>query len=193
MNKKELIALGVEDEELAQKIIVLHGKNIEKFKGEVAGLTEEKDALVTQLAEAGEKIESFASMDIEAVKAEAAGWQTKAEEAEAARVADVAKLKFEHRLEASLSKAKAKNLKAVKALLNLEELKLAEDGESISGLDTQLETIAEENDYLFDSPEPDPEPEEETTPRVVAGAKGKSILGDTAVQAAREGAGLTKP
>ena len=190
MNKKELIKMGVEDEELAQSIIVLHGKGIERMKSEVATLTEEKESLTTQLSEAGEKIESFAKMDIEAVKAEAEGYKVKAEEAEASKLAEVAKLKFDHKLDDSLTKAKAKNLKSVKALLDMDGLEMAEDG-SISGLDTQLETIASENDFLFDSPEPDPEPEDETAPRVVAGAKGKSILGDPAVQAARDAAGVS--
>jgi hypothetical protein len=57
-------------------------------------------------------------------------------------------LKFEHVLESALSKAKAKNPKAVKALLDASKIKL--DGESLLGLDDQLKALQKSDAYLFD-------------------------------------------
>ena len=58
----------------------------------------------------------------------------------------------QQRMEAEIDKAllknKARNPKAVKALLDTEKVKLTDDG--IDGLDDQLETIKENEGYLFD-------------------------------------------
>ena len=65
--------------------------------------------------------------------------------------AKIEKLNFDTKLDKALTDAKAKNPKTVKALLNLENLKL--DGEDIIGLKEQLEalkTLAEaKNEEVF--------------------------------------------
>ena len=55
---------------------------------------------------------------------------------------------FNFALREALTGAKAKNPKAVEALLNRENLKL--DGEKIIGLDDQLKALQESDSYLFD-------------------------------------------
>lgn len=61
---------------------------------------------------------------------------------------DLAAIKRDSALEMALLSAKAKNTKAVKALLNSDEIKL--DGDKLLGLDSQLEKLKAENDYLFE-------------------------------------------
>lgn len=58
---------------------------------------------------------------------------------------------FDFAIESALRDAKSKNIKAVKANLNLDSLKLA-DGKVI-GLDEQLKTLKESDSYLFDGDE----------------------------------------
>lgn len=58
---------------------------------------------------------------------------------------------FDHALENSLSSAKVKNTKAVKALLDMDTIKL--DGDTLKGLDDQLKTLKESDGYLFESDE----------------------------------------
>ena len=53
----------------------------------------------------------------------------------------VAKMKMEFALERALFAAKAKNAKAVRALLDMEQIKL--DGEQLLGLEDQLKSIRE--------------------------------------------------
>lgn len=55
--------------------------------------------------------------------------------------------KFDYELEKAIREAGARNPKAVKALLNTEEIKL-EDGKLV-GLEAQLETLKKTDDYLF--------------------------------------------
>lgn len=58
-------------------------------------------------------------------------------------------MRFSNALDLALAANKARNAKAVKALLNLDEIKL-EDGK-ITGLDAQLETLKNDQSYLFES------------------------------------------
>jgi hypothetical protein len=94
-------------------------------------------------------------------------------------------LKFDHALDGALSGAKAKNPKAVKALLSSDALKYNEADGSIVGLNEQLEKIKSENDYLFaDAKEP---------PKIIAGGNNQSVVGDLQLEAMRKGAGLPTP
>jgi uncharacterized protein with gpF-like domain len=54
---------------------------------------------------------------------------------------------FDTKLDDALCDAKAKKLKAVKALLDLESIKL--DGDKLLGLEDQLKKVIEEDSYLF--------------------------------------------
>ncbi|CDQ41501.1 phage scaffolding protein [Virgibacillus salexigens] len=60
---------------------------------------------------------------------------------------------FDHKLESTLSGAKAKNTKALKALLDMDTIKL--DGDTLKGLDTQLEGLKESDPYLFEEDQPE--------------------------------------
>jgi len=180
MNKADLIALGV-SEEIAGQVVVLHGKDIEGHKARIAAIESESAGLKSQLSEAGNAIEGFKKMDVEGIRSAADQWKMKAEAAQADTAAQVNGLKFNYALESGLSAAKAKNLTAVKSLLQTEGLKLGDDG-IITGLTEQLERIKTENDYLFEDNQP--------LPKIVTGGTSKSIMGDPVIDAARRAAGL---
>ena len=205
MKTEELTKLGIEDEKVRKEILKLHGLGIEKFKKDLKTLdetnktlTKEKGVLDDQLTQAGKTIESFKDLDVEGVKKSAADWKEKAEEfekakdeAEEAKTKEVAKIKFDHALDEALGKAGSKSTVSVKAHLNLDELRMAKDGKTITGLDAQLETIVKDNEFLFDPVEEDPDADDDDeTPKITTGIKSKSILADRTVQAAREAAGL---
>jgi DNA repair exonuclease SbcCD ATPase subunit len=61
--------------------------------------------------------------------------------------AKLSKMQLDFALERALTTAKAKNPKAVKALLDLEKVKL--DGEQLLGLDDQLKELQKSDAYLF--------------------------------------------
>jgi dsDNA-specific endonuclease/ATPase MutS2 len=190
MKREDLKKLGLTDEviekagleaDLPDKIMALHGKDIEKHKEDLATATTAVEGLQKQLDEANKQIESFKELKPEELQKAVEDWKTKAETAEAEAKKQIDALKFDHALDGALLGAKAKNLKAVKALLKIDDLKLSDDG-SIVGLAEQLEKVKTENDYLFDSDEPDP--------KIVVGGKNKTVIGDASVMAAREAAGL---
>lgn len=182
MNKDDLKKLGIEDDDLIQKIIVLHGKDIEAHKTSLTEANTTIDNLKQQLTDANKQIESFKGMDVEGIKKAADEWKTKAETAEQEAQKQIQALKFDHALDQALAGAKARNPKAVRALLEVENLKLNEADGSIIGLEDQLKKVKESNDFLFESDNPDP--------KVVAGGKNKPVLTDAVVLAARKAAGL---
>ena len=200
MKREDLTKLGIEDKKVVDKIMALHGKSTEGLKtkvgdAEVKAATDkvEIEVLQKQVKDAGITIEGFKNMDIEGVKKSASEWEEKAKKLEADAKAEVDKiradgekkvsdLKLDHAVEGALVKAKAKNPKAVRALLNTENLKLTEDGESVLGLEEQLKGIKTENEYLFET--------DEGTPKIVGSTKTGGVVGDAITTAARKAAGL---
>ena len=61
--------------------------------------------------------------------------------------AKVAQMQLDFAIEKALTTAKAKNAKAVKALLDMEKVKL--DGDKLLGLDDQLKELQKTDPYLF--------------------------------------------
>ena len=190
MKREDLKNLGLTDEviekagleaDLLDKIMALHGKDIEKHKEDLATATTAAEGLQKQLDEANKQIESFKELKPEELQKAVEDWKTKAETAEAEAKKQIDALKFDHALDGALLGAKAKNPKAVKALLKIDDLKLTDDGKLL-GLDEQVEALKTENDYLFESDEPEP--------KIVAGGKNKTVIGDASVIAARQAAGL---
>ncbi len=98
-----------------------------------------RDAQLEQLKQAAGNSEELKAQ-IEALQAEnkkaAEEWQAK-----------MSQMKLDFAIERALTTAKAKNIKAVKALLDMSKVKL--DGDQLLGLDDQLKVIQQSDPYLF--------------------------------------------
>lgn len=192
MQRKDLESLGLTAEaiqkaelpsDLIDKIMGLHGKDIEIHKSKLATLEGERDNLQTQLSDASKQIEGFKGMKSpEDVEKAISDWKVKLDDAQKTYASQVAALKFDHALSDALTGAKVKNPKAVKALLNSDALKLNEADGSIIGLDDQITKLKESDAYLFAEPE--------GTVSLVKGGSGDSVLGDNFLNAALRGAGI---
>lgn len=180
MKREDLKALELADEAI-DEIMKLHGKSIEAHKAQLTEAEKQVQTMQGQLEEANKAIEGFKELDVDGIKAAADDWKAKAEQAQQEAQAEIVKLKFDHALDGALAEAKARNPKAVKALLNFENLKLAEDGKIVD-LDDQLKAIKADNDYLFESDQP--------TPKIVLSGQGKAKITDSMVAAAKQAAGL---
>lgn len=189
MNKKDLLDLGL-DEDAVQKIIIMHGKDIEKHKADLEARDNEVKALAAQLEEAGQTIESFKAMDVDAIKAAAEEWKSKAELAQQEAEQKITAVKFDHALQDALREAKARNPKAVKALLDLEKIKLSDEG-GLEGLEEQLTAVKTDNDFLFESVAPAEDDDyDDPEPRIVSKTANNGVLVDPIVSAARKASGL---
>lgn len=149
-------------QEVIDKITAENGKDIAVEQKKAEKVIQERDSyklkaesLETQVNDANTEIQKFKDMDIDGIKKAADDWKETAEKAKADADKQISQMKFDYALSAALTGAKAKNAKAVKALLDMDGLKF-NDGK-IVGLDEQLAQIKADNDYLFESDEPAPE------------------------------------
>ena len=149
-------------QEVIDKIMAENGKDIAVEQKKAEKVIQERDSyklkaesLETQVNDANTEIQKFKDMDIDGIKKAADDWKETAEKAKADADKQISQMKFDYALSAALTGAKAKNAKAVKALLDMNGLKF-NDGK-IVGLDEQLAQIKADNDYLFESDEPAPE------------------------------------
>lgn len=121
---------------------------------ELMELNTELEGVKGQLSQANEQIAGFKELDIEGVKQKAAEWEQKYNQAAENSAREIEQLKFDFALDRELTKAQARNPKAVKALLDRDALKY--DKGKIIGLEEQLETLKKNEDsaFLFGSAAP---------------------------------------
>lgn len=81
-----------------------------------------------------------------------ADYETKKKEIEDNSKAEIEKVRLESKIDLAINNAKAKNVKSVKANLDLEKIKL--DGDKLLGFDDQIEALKKSDAYLFDIDNP---------------------------------------
>lgn len=135
-------------------------------------------ALEGQLAGRDSQLEELKKVDAAGLNARISELQNENQTAKAEYEKRISDIQFNHALDSALTGAKAKNVKAVKALLDTDGLTL-NDGE-ILGLKERLEKVKEENSYLFES---DKQP-----PKFVGTTPGAQTGGD--MKAVRAAMGL---
>jgi hypothetical protein len=178
MKREQLKALGLA-EEVIDSVMALHGQAMtalqselsqanEKIKGQAESIKEHEKTLADLKKQAG------AGSDLEKQIAE------KQAELDAARLAhqkELGELRVEAALDAAIAKAKGKNAKAIKALLERDKIEVTESGE-VRGID--LEAIKKTDPYLFESAA-----EKGSGFEPFSGAKGGSEGKDPAVEFVR--------
>lgn len=151
MKKEELIKLGL-DEETAKKV---EAASTEELKGYVEKTKySELETIKNQLEESNKTVNKQLedlkknTGDAEALKAEIQKMQDENKNKETEYTNNIKKLKVDNAVELALIGAKAKNTKAVKALLNLENLEIGEDGK-VKGLEDQIKNLTKDEGTAF--------------------------------------------
>lgn len=151
MKKEELIKLGL-DEETAKKV---EAASTEELKGYVEKTKySELETVKNQLEESNKTVNKQLedlkknTGDAEALKAEIQKMQDENKSKETEYANNIKKLKVDNAVELALIGAKAKNTKAVKALLNLENLEIGEDGK-VKGLEDQIKNLTKDEGTAF--------------------------------------------
>lgn len=94
-------------------------------RADLDSANEAKAAAEAQLADANKTIAGYKDMDIDAIRQSAADWQTKAEQAQKDADARVAAVQFDARLDGAIGKRRGRSPKAIKALLDMDALRVA--------------------------------------------------------------------
>lgn len=151
MTKEKLVELGLTEEQ-AGKVLDVYKDSIPRTR-----LNEALDAkkhAESVIAERDKQLEELKKSmgDNEALKKQIETLQNDNKTAKAKYEADLKNLQINGAIEKALIGAGAKNMKAVKALLNLEGAEL--DGENVKGLAEQIKALqtAEDSKFLFSEP-----------------------------------------
>jgi len=181
---KKLLGDAATDEVL-DKIMGLHGADIETHKTKLTDLQTQLKTASDQLTEANTAIEGFKKLNPEQLQTAADEWKTKFEQAQTEAAAQLAQVKFDHALEAALTGAKVKNAKTLTPLLSMDTLKDAKGELLTERLTEQLTKIKSENEYLF--------ADEKEPPKIVSGGNNQPVITDAFEAAMWKGAGLKPP
>ncbi|WP_426703759.1 phage scaffolding protein [Staphylococcus shinii] len=155
--RDDLREIGI-DEESLEKVMTLHGQ-------EVQGLNDKVSQKDSKLNELQSTVDSYKE-DNKQKDNELKDLQEKAkngddlqqtisdlrqanEDREKERQKEIKDLKFNHKLENKLRDVGARNVKAVRALLDSENLKFNDEENEVIGLQDQLEKLRESDSYLF--------------------------------------------
>lgn len=153
MTIKQLEDLGLTKEQ-ADSIMKINGDDIENAKGtaatEIKNLQTEVEGLKTQVGDRDKQLETLKASagDNADLKKQIEDLQTENATAKANHESELNQLKIDFAVEKALTGAKAKNIKAVKALLELNDAKLDKDG-NVKGLAEQIEKLTSGDDTKF--------------------------------------------
>lgn len=131
--------------EKTEKITQLEGQ-IEELKGQIKERNDQLEQLKND-SQASEQLKVRITELETQNKKTAEEYEDKIKQQDDDYKAKLEKQKFDSALELALRDGKAKNPKAVKALLDTEKIKL--DGESLLGFEDQLKVLRESDPYLF--------------------------------------------
>ena len=149
---KELLKkAGIPEDKLDSTITDIN-KELPKYfipKDKYNEVAEAKKKLEADIAERDKQLEDLkkAAGTSEELKKQIEQLQADNKKASEEWQAKMAQMQLDFAIEKALAAAKAKNAKAVKALLDLEKVKL--DGEQLLGLDDQLKELQKSDAYLF--------------------------------------------
>lgn len=163
--KESLLSLGIEQSVVDQVMAKVGDKKLHVFAdGEGIPMTrftevnEQKNAFKKQVEELNSQVAELSKF-----KGTADEWKQKAETIQAEHTAKIAEMekgfttkRIELEINTALTLSKAKNNKAVSALLDTQSIKL--DGDKVVGLNEQLEKVMKDNPYLFDTVQPNTPP-----------------------------------
>ncbi|MDE5995989.1 MAG: phage scaffolding protein, partial [Eubacterium sp.] len=180
MKRRFLENMGLSKEQV-DSILDENSHNIGKTKAKLEAVKSELDearkqneGLITQLEEANKQLSKLQKLtdDADSLKKRIENLQKQSKADSEKHSAELKQLKIDQAVELALIGAKAKNTKAVKALLDLENAELTENG-TIKGLSKQLEKLSRADDsrFLFASARPD----------ISTGRKGGTLRGSWAI------------
>lgn len=149
MKKENLIKLGL-TEELAQKVADTFAEYLKGFipKPRFDEVNEAKKKLEQDIKTRDEQLEALKKIDAEGLQAEIEKLQKENKATKEKYEAELRQLRINNAVEKKLIASGAKNIKATKALLDLESVELDEDG-NVKGLDEQIKQLQESEDSKF--------------------------------------------
>lgn len=151
MERKDLTELGIEAEAV-DKIMEMYGKDVNPIKQENESLKAEVKSYKEQVADRDNQLDEIKTKvgDEEGLKATIEALKVANKSKDEAHQNLVNQVKLDYEIKLALNEAGAKNERAVKALIDLDTVKINEDGQLI-GLNEQLTNLKSTDEYLFNA------------------------------------------
>lgn len=149
MKREELKGLGLSDEQV-DKVMGIHGTDVNDLKGQVSQLTTERDALKQRAADSDKQLNELkaAHKDDKDFQAEIDKLKADNKAKDDAASKQIKETQLNYQTELALVKAGALNTKAASALIDKDKLSLDEKG-NVTGLDEQLEALKSDDSSKF--------------------------------------------
>ena len=164
-------------DEVVEAILAENGRDLAAFA--------DHETIKQQLAEAQKTIKGFEGQDIEGVRKAAKDWEDKYNQAVAEHNQKMADMAFDHALEAAITGMKGRNVKGIRANLDLEALKASKNQEA--DIKSALDALKKSDGYLFDTGDVPPPYASGTGTGPVGGQNNGFNFGFTGVRAHETG------
>ena len=147
---KELgLDVPADKQEALNKAVAENYKTAAEFEKTKAKLEAEKNGIDEQLKAVQESLKKFDGVNVDELKKQIETANAQAAEKEKEYQAKLDDLEFSGLLDAAIAGSHARNAKAVKALLDIDTLRGSKNRSE--DIKAALETVAKDNDYLFDT------------------------------------------
>lgn len=153
MNKEDLLKFGLTEGQ-AEKVLSANTEQLKGFipKARFDEVNNAKKQAEKDLSDRDKQLETLKNStgDVETLKNTIKQLQDENKASKEQYEANISKIKLDNAIDNALGNAKAKNSRAVKALLDMEKIKFEND--NLSGLDEQLKALkeAEDSKFLFE-------------------------------------------
>lgn len=149
MKREELKGLGLSDEQV-DKVMGIHGTDVNELKGQVSQLTTERDTLKQRAADSDKQLNELkaAHKDDKDFQAEIDKLKADNKAKDDAASKQLKETQLNYQTELALVKAGALNTKAASALIDKDKLSLDEKG-NVTGLDEQLKALKSDDSSKF--------------------------------------------
>ncbi|MCL0330605.1 phage scaffolding protein [Apilactobacillus xinyiensis] len=154
MKREDLKNIGIEDSKI-DKIMKLHGQSVNKLKEDYSDYDElkaERDNLQSQIDKSNKDLKELrkSAGDNEELKSKIKSLQDENKSLESKHAEEMQSMKLNSAIDAKLTEAKARNIKPLKAMLDMDKIKFNDDG-TLTGLDDQVAGLQKSDAYLFDN------------------------------------------
>lgn len=148
MNKEDLIAMGLTEDQAKKVMASLDGNFVTKTR--FNEINEENKTLKQSVADRDKQLDDLkkSSGDNAELKKQIETLQQQNADQKKAHDAEMAQLRLDNAIDSALTAAGAKNVKAVKPFIDATKVKLGEDGK-LTGLDEQVKEVQKAEGYLF--------------------------------------------
>lgn len=150
MNTEDLKSLGLDDEQV-KGVMALKGELIKQENAKLDTVTAERDSLNEQMTQRDKDIKDLkkGAGDNEELSTRLSDLQNKYDTDTQSLNEKLAATKLDSALSDALSKTKARDPQDLKAFLDMESIKMTDDGE-LTGLNDQISKLQDSKGYLFD-------------------------------------------